>query len=270
MKKVLLFLLPVVSMISCKKECTEPDPVTKTDTVVVYKPDTTLCKTDLSKGLLAYFPFNGNFNDESGNGNNATSMNGAFLTTDFLGRTGKSAGFDGVNDYLIVPGSSKLNADSLTVSFQVMVNNSNRRNVTVSRINFATGESVIFGVHESLSTDDKWNFGLTPGTDDCTKKYPYDPSLAIYSNGPILAGRWYNITVTFGGGVQKIFIDGVLQNSKTRTFPTAKKCANADLIIGGWWSSDIVSIDGKLDEVRLYNRVLTDCEIAKLADTFTK
>jgi hypothetical protein len=39
-------------------------------------------------------------------------------------------------------------------------------------------------------------------------------------------------------------------------------------MIGGWWKSDIVSIDGKIDEVRLYKRLLTDCEIAKLAETF--
>jgi hypothetical protein len=129
------------------------------------------CTPNLTKGLLAYFPFNGNFNDESGNGNNATSKNGAFLATDYLGRQNKAAGFDGLNDYLIVPGNSKLNADSFTISFQVMVNNSNRRNVTISRINFETGESLIFGIHESQPTDNKYSFGVTPGTDNCSKLY---------------------------------------------------------------------------------------------------
>jgi hypothetical protein len=94
--------------------------------------------------------------------------------------------------------------------------------------------------------------------------------LATYANGPIQSGRWYNITATFGSGVQRIYVDGVLESSKTRTFNTAKKCDNADLLIGGWWKNDIVSIDGKLDEVRLYNRVLSDCEIDGLAKVFNQ
>jgi hypothetical protein len=252
MKYLLVFFLTLVTYFSCTKKCEDPQAE---------------C-AELNKGLLAYYPFNGSFNDESGNGNNATAKNGAVLTSDFLGRTNKAAGFDGVNDYLIVPGSSKLDADAISVSFQVMVNNSNRRNVTVSRINFETGESVIFGVHESQPADNKWNFGVTPGTDDCTKQYPYDPTLGVYANPPIQAGRWYNVIVTFGAGKQNFYIDGVLHNSVTRTFSNAKKCPNGDLMIGGWWKNDIVSIDGKLDEVRLYNRVLTDCEIAKLSETF--
>jgi len=268
MKKIAisLCLSVVVYLTACKKECTAPDPVTIHDTLSVH--DTVGCKYNLSSGLLAYYPFNGNFNDESGNGNTATAMNGAFLTTDFLGRTNKCAGFDGVNDFLLVPGSSKLNSDSFTVSFQVMVNNSNRRNATISRINYQTGHSLTFAIHESQPTDNKWDYFLAPGTDDCSKDYPYDPTLAMYSKGPILAGRWYNITATFGNGVQRIYVDGVLESTKTQTFANAKKCANADLLIGGWWSADVVSIDGKIDEVRLYNRVLTDCEIGKLADSW--
>ena len=38
-------------------------------------------KADLSDGLVAYYPFNGNANDESGNGNHGT-VNGATLTED--------------------------------------------------------------------------------------------------------------------------------------------------------------------------------------------
>lgn len=256
MKYLLIFSCVIVLAISCKKECDDECP----------KPPT--CTTELAKGLLAYYPFNGNFNDESGNGLNATSKNGAFLTTDFLGRANKSAGFDGYDDYLIVPGNSKLNADSITVSFQVMVNTMNRRHVTVSKINFETASSLSWGVHHSLPTNNRWNFGVTPGTDDCSKLYPYDTSLAVFAKSTILPGRWYNVIATFGKGVQSLYIDGVLETTKTRTFQNAKKCDNGDLMIGGWWKSDIVSIDGKIDEVRLYGRVLTDCEIAKLAETF--
>ena len=48
----------------------------------------------LSDGLVAYYPFNGNANDESGNGNNGT-VNGATLTTDRFGKVNSAYSFDG-------------------------------------------------------------------------------------------------------------------------------------------------------------------------------
>ncbi|WP_205509873.1 LamG domain-containing protein [Longitalea arenae] len=277
MKKIAvsIFTIAMINMVACTKECEEckecdlgKDSTCNTDTIYLPPPPDTSCKTDLTKGLLAYYPFNGNFNDESGNGNNATAKNGAFLTTDMVGKASKAAGFDGINDYLIVPGNSKLNADTVTLSFQVMVKTINRRHVTVSKINFATGQSLSYGIHNSQPSDNKWNFGVTPGTDPCAKNDPYDPGMANYANQTMEANRWYNVIASFAGGSQKLYIDGVLQGTKTRTFANAKKCDNGDLMIGGWWSNDIVSIDGKIDEVRLYKRLLSDCEIKKLAEPF--
>ena len=51
-------------------------------------------EVDLESGLLAYYPFNGNANDESGNGNNGT-VNGAALAADRFGEAGKAYSFDG-------------------------------------------------------------------------------------------------------------------------------------------------------------------------------
>ncbi len=49
--------------------------------------------------FVGYFPFNGNVNDESGNGNNGTN-NGATLTTDRFGNSNKAFDFDGINDFI--------------------------------------------------------------------------------------------------------------------------------------------------------------------------
>lgn len=270
MKKIVVCLLVIAAFMACKKECTECKPSDK-DTVYLptpVPPDTS-CKPNLTKGLLAYFPFNGNFNDESGNGNNGTAKNGARLTTDILGKANKAAGFDGYDDYVIVPGSSKLDADTVTISFQVMVNNANRRNVTISKVNFDNGLSYSYGIHHNTQTQGQWGFGVPPGTDDCSQAYSYDPNMTSYTNGPIVAGRWYNVIASFANGYQRLYVDGVLHSTVVRSFKNIKKCAAGDLMIGGWWKSDIVSIDGKLDEVRLYNRLLTDCEIKKLSEQFT-
>ena len=52
-----------------------------------------------TNGLVAYYPFNGNANDESGNGNNGT-VNGATLTSDRFGNSGKAYSFDGISNYI--------------------------------------------------------------------------------------------------------------------------------------------------------------------------
>ena len=47
-----------------------------------------------TNGLVGYWPFNGNANDESGNGNNGT-VNGATLTADRNGNLNKAYNFGG-------------------------------------------------------------------------------------------------------------------------------------------------------------------------------
>jgi hypothetical protein len=53
----------------------------------------------LTSGLVGFWPFCGNANDASGNGNNGT-VNGATLTTDRFGNTNSAYSFDGVNDFI--------------------------------------------------------------------------------------------------------------------------------------------------------------------------
>jgi hypothetical protein len=59
-----------------------------------------------TNGLVGYWPFNGNANDESGNGNNGT-VNGATLTTDRNGLLNSSYQFSG-NQKITVPHSNSL------------------------------------------------------------------------------------------------------------------------------------------------------------------
>ena len=55
--------------------------------------------TPLQQGLVAWYPFDGNASDMSGNGNHGT-VNGATLGTDRHGVAGKAYSFDGVDDFI--------------------------------------------------------------------------------------------------------------------------------------------------------------------------
>jgi len=78
-------------------------------------------------GLVAYYPFNGNANDESGNGHHGT-VNGATLTSDRDGNENNSYSFDGVDDYIE---SSIEQSSSYSVSVWVNINNNNSYNAFI-------------------------------------------------------------------------------------------------------------------------------------------
>ena len=74
---------------------------------------------DLNNGLVAYYSFDGNSNDESGNGIHGTVI-GATLTEDRLGNIGRAYEFDGSDDYIEVGNSESLNfTSSFTVSLWI-------------------------------------------------------------------------------------------------------------------------------------------------------
>ena len=52
-----------------------------------------------TNGLVGWWPFNGNANDESGNGNHGT-VNGATLTSDRFQKINSAYKFDGINDFI--------------------------------------------------------------------------------------------------------------------------------------------------------------------------
>ena len=67
----------------------------------------------LKEGLVAYYLFNGNANDESGNGHDGEAK-GAVLAADRHGEDGKAYRFDGKDDFIEVPDSDDLDLGNKT------------------------------------------------------------------------------------------------------------------------------------------------------------
>jgi hypothetical protein len=68
-----------------------------------------------TNGLVGWWPFNGNANDESGNGNNGT-VSGATLTSDRFGNSNKAYSFNGLNDFIQSDTISYLNLSINSIS----------------------------------------------------------------------------------------------------------------------------------------------------------
>ena len=62
-------------------------------------------------GLVGYWPFCGNANDESGNGNNGV-VNGATLTADRFGSSNSAYNFDGISQFIEVPSTLSLSVSN--------------------------------------------------------------------------------------------------------------------------------------------------------------
>jgi hypothetical protein len=92
----------------------------------VIKPSTT------SIGLVAYWPFNGNANDESGHGFHGI-VYGATLTNDRFGNPAKAYDFDGTKNYIAFPSVSLSNQSQGTVSVWFKLVSLNRTQVIIDK-----------------------------------------------------------------------------------------------------------------------------------------
>ncbi len=85
---------------------------------------------------------------------------------------------------------------------------------------------------------------------------------SLTSNATVTAGAWHYITVTYDGTTQKLYIDGVLDNSQSLPGITLAYTNSPVQIGAGTYNNPFA---GYIDDLRIYSRALTDPEIADLA-----
>lgn len=202
---------------------------------------------------MAYYPFNGNANDESGNGNDGT-VYGAKLTEDPFGQDNKAYSFDGDNDYIDIGDIYVINGEELTVSLWI-----NFKDVTYDNQFLTNG---------FVDDDDPHYFCLTYNNDGTRKirMITRDDTAAsnFYSANTYTTGTWYHVVFTRSGGEGTIYIDGDLENTGTVQSGDIGDYHNWYIGIGKNYTSG--SFTGQIDEVRIYNRALSEEEIQTLAN----
>lgn len=206
-----------------------------------------------TNGLVGYWPFNGNANDESGNGHNGT-VHGATLTTDKFGNANNAYSFNGLNSYIDIPSSDLYNTDKFTVSIWANIFYSNIQTWDVFLVN--KGSSPI-----------QWRIysqGVTIAGDTCALVNDIFTSTGRYINAlPIKVGFWRNIIMSGDEQQLRTYVDGILVDSIPYNSTINK--VNNNFTLGARYDGNITDFFiGELDELRLYNRVLTVSEITAL------
>jgi hypothetical protein len=208
-------------------------------------------------GLVGWWPFNGNANDESGNGNNGT-VYGANLTTDRLGATNKAFLFN--NNYIIIPYNSIFDFNDFTISLWLSTSQTSV-GVAIKQNNYLNATNERFSVALNSPSSAKVEFAVKYNIPSC------NAGLGWQSNSktqPIFNNQFHHIVGTVNGNTTKLYIDGLLVNTLVTPYIQSSACYGGDIQFGREWSSFPLYFIGKLDDIGIWNRALTDCEIKKL------
>ncbi len=226
-----------------------------------------ICRTsngqvNLNQGLIAFYPFNGNANDFSGNGNHGTLMNGVQPTTDRFGNPNSAYFFDGMDDYISVPNSPILNPpNAMSIALYFYPTRTGIQ-ILLGKVAYTGAVSTQYQITMNDPSYPGVKFGVNSAASGCAGT-PVNTG-SVNTNIPIDLDTWHCIVGTFDNGVQKIYLNGVLMQTINTGFTTLNSCSNATIQIGKWWSADPFQFQGKIDDVRIYNRALNQEEVSAL------
>lgn len=202
-------------------------------------------------GLVAFWPFNSNANDESGSGHHGT-VNGAVLTTDRFGNENRAYSFTNPN-YISVVNDSSLISDELTLSWWFKV------------VNYAGQRGVLSNVGG--------NGGYQQAMDGPTFSYLigynfHGPTTHFTSNYTLTNSteNWQHVAVTFqktgeNTTLTQLYINGEFRQSDT---PDGSIGTPGGETFHIGQNHGGINFTGELDDICIYNRVLSANEILAL------
>lgn len=209
---------------------------------------------DLSKGLVAYYPFNGNANDESGNGNHGV-VRSATLTADRFNNPGCAYQF-GDSSYIELPPNTYIYGN-FTIALWVNV----KEPSTCGRIlEFGSGPwTNNVAISSSFENTDKPCLSL------CNKNICNN----IVSEQGIEPERWVFLCVTLKNSHVEFYKNGKLWlRSRNGVMPLPELRSMCYIGKSSW--SDNLNKNVLIDDIRVYNRVLSEEEIKALNNLSTK
>ena len=209
-----------------------------------------------TNGLVGYWPFNGNANDESGKGNHGT-VNGATLTSDRNGKANSAYSFDGVDNFIRCINSGPTGNPTITASFWMKTNQS------------TYGHIIGYGNNGINGSD--FRILIAPST--CKNTIQFDTYGSVLANIDTLNNTWDFYTVIYDGSVgssiniTKIYKNGVLLTSICNSINNSvTNISNLIPITFGRYHGTVQTgfYNGLLDDIAIYNRALSEQEVKQL------
>jgi len=208
-----------------------------------------------TNGLVGLWPFNGNANDESGNGNNGT-VNGATLTSDRFGVSNSAQFFSGSNT-ISVSNGPQFDFNDFTVAFWIKTNQTNSNIGLISK-------NISGGIPSWWIYLNHANTTFGQGLVDFYLRIENAESAAA-ANNSYNDNSWHFVIAKRKGlsGELTVIIDGV--DSSTTIGASGLISVPSDLLFGHTYAGDVSGFYiGSLDDIGIWNRALTPQEISDL------
>jgi hypothetical protein len=200
-------------------------------------------------GLIGWWPFNGNAYDESGHGNNGT-VNGAVLSTDRFGNNDSAYEFNGISDFIDFGNNG---------GYQI------QNQITMS---------VWFMVDSPSHSSQLIQFGDNANNRYCIQISPTSNSWGSISGvfGNYIFGShysslsWHHVVFVCDRvtGVSSLFLDGLFLTETIYSGNNLLNYPSCNLVAGSLSCSNSLNFKGKLDEIGIWDRVLTNQEISDI------
>ena len=216
----------------------------------------------LQDSLIAYYPMDGNALDLSGNGNDG-SVNGAALTADRLGNPNSAYQFDGVDDFISLISNQKFEAQfPITIAAWIELGDNSLNMVFRNDLQENSYHGFWLNTSGAIVSAGYGDGGLVGPASRRSKR----------GTTVIPLNTWTHVAVVIrSASDMNIYINGEDDCGSYTGSGGNLAYSNQGGSLG---SSDENSaagpfnyFNGKMDEVRFYNRSLTGDEIRLLADT---
>ena len=226
--------------------------------------------------LVSWWPAEGDANDVPGL-NNGELLNGVAFTS---GKTGQAFSFDGVDDGISILKTASLNLGPDDFSIEAWVK-LDRTQTHQGAIFFNYAGVPYYALF--VTADAKARLLFRPGY--ALTGGDNDPFVAATGTTSLRDSRWHHLVGVRSSATALIYVDGVLEGSATNPAVLTVnggsvdtgRCAYARIgavhTSAGHCTSPTPNLyeshyffQGLIDEVKIYNRALSDCEIQALAD----
>ena len=199
---------------------------------------------DLNRGLIAYYPFDGDANDYSGNGNDAVTTQDIAYGA---GLQGKAVTLNGTSD-TIDAGNIQINNEGITLSIWVKLNPGEIKSSGQSTVFFDKHQSFHFVIY-----DNELQFSIGSGEENKLRS-------AQLPNENV----WTHLAASYDGKQMRLFING--SQVATKEIQSEISLSNYSLYIASDETANFVYLGGNVDNVRIYDRALHYSEIQNLFD----
>ena len=209
-------------------------------------------RADITTGLLGRWTFDGNANDVSGNNNHGSLVGPVASTTDRFGLDNRAYSFNGSSGYVLVPASASLNSPTTACTQAGWV-----LQYGVSLVGAGFNPLMM----KSNTTDNAFMYRMITNPTYVGAAFNnWNTAMSAGQATPL--NEWHHFATVFNGTTVRYFYDGAYIGSQPMAMsitPDARP-----LTIGADTPGILEIFNGKIDDVCIYSRALTDADILEL------